>query len=88
MFHFNGYAADTRGFENKFSNGKIDGTIVCTMKRRIKKDSIRKITRTSKYTCYATLPKNELVELGCGEHQKVTVRRVGKKLIAEDWKKR
>lgn len=48
--------------------------------------SIRKVTKTGKYTYYVTIPKEEIEALGWRERQKVVVRRVGKKLVIEDWK--
>ena len=56
-------------------------------KKTENKDAVRKITRVGNYTYYVTLPKDEILELGWREHQKVTVRRSGDKLIIEDWKR-
>ncbi len=36
---------------------------------------------------YVTLPIDEIRTLRWREHQKLVVRRVGKKIIIEDWKK-
>jgi len=51
-------------------------------------EPIRKITKTGNYTYYVTIPKAQLDQLGWRERQKVVVKRVGKKLIIEDWKSR
>ena len=62
-------------------------TIVHTMaKKKIRRHQIRKITKTAAYTYYVTLPKEELDALGWREHQKVVVRRQGKRFVIEDWK--
>jgi len=50
-------------------------------------DSIRKITKTGGYTYYVTLPKEELETLGWQEGERVTVKRVGKKLVVEKRRK-
>ena len=50
--------------------------------------SIRKITKTGDYTYYVTIPKVELERLGWRERQKVTVKRVGKRLVIERLKGR
>ena len=49
-------------------------------------EPIRKITKTGNYTYYVTIPKADLDALGWRERQKVLVKRVGKKLVIEDWK--
>ena len=48
-----------------------------------KSESIRKITKTGPYTYYVTIPKTVLKELNWRERQRVTVKRVGKRLIIE-----
>jgi len=47
----------------------------------------RKISKTGTYTYYVTIPKNLLDQLKWKERQLVTVKRVGKRLVIEDWKK-
>ena len=49
-------------------------------------EPIRKISRTGGYTYYVTIPKEDLDALGWRERQRVVVKRVGKKLIIQDWK--
>ena len=52
-----------------------------------KKDiSVRKINKTGDYSYYVTIPREYIEELGWKKKQKVTARRVGKKIIIEDWK--
>ena len=48
-----------------------------------KSESIRKITKTGKYTYYVTIPKGLIEELGWRERQNVRVSRVGKKIEIE-----
>ena len=48
--------------------------------------NVRKIGETGSYTYFLTLPKSDLRALGWRKGQKVTIKRVGKKLILEDWK--
>jgi len=51
-----------------------------------KKDQIRKITKTGKYTYYVTIPTEYIEELGWRLKQKVVVKKMGKKIVIEDWK--
>ncbi len=53
----------------------------------MKKKEIRKIARTGEYSYYVTLPKDYIDELNWRKGQKVTVKKVGKRLIIEDWDK-
>lgn len=50
-----------------------------------KAESIRKLTKTGKYTYYVTIPKELIEEMGWRERQKLVVKKVGKKVIIEDW---
>ncbi len=50
-----------------------------------KNELVRKLTKTGNYTYYVTIPKTELEILGWKEHQKLVVKRVGAKLVIEDW---
>ena len=43
------------------------------------KEFVRKITKTARYTYYITIPKDYIRELGWQAHQKLVVKRVGKK---------
>ena len=56
------------------------------MSQRVNKN-IRKLTRLGKRSIGLTLPIDLIRELGWKEKQKVVVRKVGKKVIVEDWKK-
>jgi bifunctional DNA-binding transcriptional regulator/antitoxin component of YhaV-PrlF toxin-antitoxin module len=47
-----------------------------------------KITKTSGYTYYVSIPKKDLDALGWRERQKVRVKRKGKQLVIRDWKPR
>ena len=57
--------------------------------RKLEEKNIRKLTRMGREgsSLGMTLPKELVKELNWRERQKVTVRKVGKKLIIEDWKK-
>lgn len=50
-----------------------------------KAEAIRKLTKTGNYTYYVTIPKALIDELQWRERQKLTVRKVGKKIVIEDW---
>jgi antitoxin component of MazEF toxin-antitoxin module len=56
--------------------------------RKLKEKNIRKLTRMGREgsSLGMTIPKELITELGWRERQKVTVKKVGKKLIVEDWK--
>jgi antitoxin component of MazEF toxin-antitoxin module len=56
--------------------------------RKLKEKNIRKLTRMGREgsSLGMTIPKEIVNELGWRERQKVTVKKVGKKLIVEDWK--
>ncbi len=57
-------------------------------RRKLEERNIRKLTRTGRgRSILVTLPIELVRELGWREKQKVTVRKIGKKLIIEDWKK-
>ena len=51
------------------------------------KEKVRKITKTSGYTYYVTIPKSLLKELGWKERQKVVVAKRAKTIVIRDWKK-
>lgn len=57
--------------------------------KTIRSDSgaVRKISRMGKYSYFVTLPKSVVKELGWRSKQKVVIRRVGKKIVIEDWVK-
>jgi len=55
-------------------------------RREIGKEHIRNIQK-SKRSYYVSLPINYVRELGWQERQKLVVRKVGKKLVIEDWEK-
>jgi len=47
----------------------------------------RKIVKNGRESYYVNIPKELMRELGWKERQKLTVRRVSKRLVIEDWKK-
>ena len=51
------------------------------------KANIRKLTRLGGHSLGLTLPIEITRSLGWRERQKVTVKKIGKRLIVEDWKK-
>ena len=51
------------------------------------KKYIRKVTRVGKRSLSVVIPADIVDELGIQERQKLTLRRVGKRIIVEDWKK-
>ena len=55
-------------------------------RRTIGDRNIRKISKMGNGSTYITLPVELVRELRWRERQKVVVRRLGKKLIIEDWK--
>ena len=55
--------------------------------RNYKERDVRKLMRLGNGSIGLTLPIEDVRGLGWREKQKVTVKRVGKKLIIEDWKK-
>jgi len=56
-------------------------------RRKLKEKNIRKITKVGRGSFAVTIPIEIIGELGWREKQKVTVRKSGKKVIIEDWKK-
>lgn len=46
-------------------------------------ESIRKITKTSGYTYYVTIPKNFIRDLGWRERQRVRVLKQGGRIVIE-----
>lgn len=57
-------------------------------RRRLENRLIRKLTKTSGGRSYAVILPIEFVrELAWRERQKLTVRKVGSRLIVEDWKR-
>ena len=51
------------------------------------KKRYRKLTRSGSGSYYITLPTNLVRVLGWRERQKLTVKKVAKKLIIQDWVK-
>ncbi|MDZ7724644.1 MAG: AbrB/MazE/SpoVT family DNA-binding domain-containing protein [candidate division KSB1 bacterium] len=49
------------------------------------REKIRKLTRTSKYSYYITIPKAYIDKLGWRERQKVVVELEGETLVVRDW---
>ena len=52
------------------------------------KKYIRKVVKNGRNSYYINIPKELIRELRFRERQKLTVRRSGKKIIVEDWKKK
>ncbi len=48
---------------------------------------VRKVIRLGKYSSAIVIPNQIVDELGIREKQKMTIRRDGKRIIIEDWKK-
>ncbi|MDO9230958.1 MAG: AbrB/MazE/SpoVT family DNA-binding domain-containing protein [bacterium] len=57
--------------------------------RKIEEKNVRKLTRMGRAgsSLGMTIPKEIVQELGWRERQKVVVKKLGNKLIIEDWKK-
>ncbi len=55
--------------------------------RKTKDKNIRNLTRVGRSSLAVTIPMDIVQELKLRERQKVVVRRVGKKIVIEDWKK-
>jgi len=55
-------------------------------RRKIQNRNVRNIQKNQR-TYYVTLPVEMVRDLGWRERQKVVVKRRGKKLTIEDWKK-
>jgi len=49
------------------------------------KESIRKLTKVAGVSYSVVLPKDMVKSLGWKEHQKLVVRKWGKKIVIEDW---
>ena len=56
------------------------------MGRKKRKKYIRKIQKV-RYSYYLTLPKEIIRSLDWKERQKVVIKKSGKKIMIEDWKK-
>lgn len=56
-------------------------------RRKETKSHIRYLQKAGKYTYYVTIPKKDVDEIGWRAKQKVVVRRIGKRLVIEDWKR-
>lgn len=56
-------------------------------RRKLHERSVRKLSKSGGGSMYVTLPIDEIRKLKWRERQKLVVRRVGKKIIIEDWKK-
>lgn len=55
--------------------------------RKAGEQSIRNITQNSTGSYQITIPKQLVAELKWRQGQKVTVSKIGERLIVEDWKK-
>lgn len=56
-------------------------------KRAQNKSQIRKLTKLGKKSICVTIPIEIIREFGWRERQKVIVKKFGKKITIEDWKK-
>ena len=50
-------------------------------------EPVRKLTKVGGSSYYITIPLDYVREFGWREHQKLVVKKRGKKLIIEDWEK-
>ena len=57
------------------------------MDKKSGKENIRKITKVGGHSLAVTIPISLIRALKWKERQKVVVKKVGKKLVIEDWKK-
>jgi len=57
------------------------------MKRKKLDKSTRKLTKVGGHSIAVTIPIELVRDLGWRERQKVVVKKRGKKLVIEDWKK-
>ena len=65
-------------------------TTVCSLAFGILKymeKHIRKVVKNGRDSYYINIPKELVREMKIRERQKLTIRRHGKKLIIEDWKR-
>jgi len=56
-------------------------------RRKLEDKNTRKLTKLGKQSIAVTIPIEFIRELKWREKQKVTVKKVGKRIIIEDWKK-
>ena len=56
-------------------------------RKRTNERQIRKLTRLGGHSLGLTIPIEIVRVLGWRERQKVVVKKIGKRLIVEDWKK-
>jgi len=49
--------------------------------------NIRKLTKTDSGSYYCIIPKEFIREFGWSERQKFVVKKIGKKIVIEDWEK-
>lgn len=54
-------------------------------KKKKQKGEVRKLTAMGDYSMYIVLPRSAIRELGWRKGQKVVARRVGKRIVIEDW---
>lgn len=57
------------------------------MAKRSDKKNIRKLTKTGGWSLGITIPIEMIRDLRWKERQKVVVKKVGKKIVIEDWSK-
>ncbi|MCK5319813.1 hypothetical protein KAJ61_00305 [Candidatus Parcubacteria bacterium] len=49
--------------------------------------NVRKLTKTGSGSYYCIIPKEFIRDLGWSERQKFVVKKIGKKIVIEDWEK-
>jgi len=57
------------------------------MFKKVMHDNVRKIVKNGRGSYYVNIPKEVFKDLRWKERQKVVVKKVGKKIVIEDWKK-
>jgi len=58
------------------------------MRRKLKNRNIRKLTRVGDKSIGLTLPIEIVRQLKWREKQKVVVKKIGKRVVIEDWEKK
>ena len=54
-------------------------------RKSTRSSEVRKLGKTGTYTYFVTIPRDEVSELGWREGQKLVVKRVGSRMVVEDW---
>lgn len=75
------------GYLAQNSEIALGSNIVSMLKKSVGDKSTRKLTKLGKKSIGLTLPIELVRELGWRERQKVTVKRVRRGVLIQDWKK-